>query len=416
MDFNDTPHEAQIRNKVRGIRDAIALPGELELAAKAGFGQEVMPIEECMAIGRRMMEQMRDMGWSAVPHWPAEYGGVGANELEKSLSNIELGALTYYMHPWNVAHTILGPTLIKYINEPQRSELVPKLAVGEINFCQLFSEPAAGSDLAGIVTRAEQQPDGDWVINGQKVWTSYAHVSDYGVVITRTDSDIAKHKGLTMFWFDMKDPAIDVRPIRQGSGQSDFNEVYFTDLRIPDCQRMGDIGAGWSVALHILGTERASLGSSISTGIEYLIKLARRITLNGKPALEDGAVRDKIATWYAIEQGLRNTTLRSQSAISRGLAPGPENAIGKLVAGTTFQDISTYALDLLGMEGLVIDGDDELLLQLQSNFLRSIGTRLEGGTDQILRNIIGERVLGLPADMRADKGMRFSEIPKWAPG
>jgi acyl-CoA dehydrogenase len=275
----------------------------------------------------------------------------------------------------------------------------------------MFSEPVAGSDLAGLRTRAER--DGDhWVINGQKIWTSGAQYCDYGILLTRTDPTLAKHDGLTMFFVDMKSPGIEIRPIKQGNGPSHFNEIYFTDLRVPDHQRLGAVNNGWKVSLTTLMNERMSIGAGMATGFPEVLELCRTFDSGDGLAIDDPAVRSRLAQWAVRASGLRYTSYRAISALSRGATPGPENSIGKLVAGPMLQEIAMFALDLQGQVGASMEPDQvAAAARFQAMLLRSPATRIEGGTDEVLRNIIGERVLGLPADMRADRGMPFNKIP-----
>jgi alkylation response protein AidB-like acyl-CoA dehydrogenase len=288
------------------------------------------------------------------------------------------------------------------------------MATGETVWCQLFSEPAAGSDLAGLRTRAERAPDGsgDWIINGQKVWTSLAHLAEFGLLLARTDPSVPKHKGLTMFFLDMGSPGVAIRPIRQANGQLHFNEVYFTDVRIPDAQRLGAVAQGWEVSLTTLMNERLSIGSGMPTGFPELFSQCLKATANGRPLIEDRAVRARLADFAIRDSGLRFTAMRAMTALSRGDVPGPENSIGKLVAGSTMQELAMFALDLQGQAGLLTDpGEAEAAGRFQAMLMRSPGTRIEGGTDEILRNIIAERVLGLPGEIRVDKDVPFRDIP-----
>jgi acyl-CoA dehydrogenase len=306
---------------------------------------------------------------------------------------------------------MIGPTLMAYAQEPHKRRYLPPLASGEEIWCQLFSEPVAGSDLAGLRTRAELVGD-EWVINGQKIWTSGAHYSDYGMILTRTDPSVVKHDGLTMFFFDMKSPGVEVRPIKQVNGQSGFNEVFFTDLRVPDHQRLGAVGQGWRVSLTTLMNERMSIGAGMPTGFPDLLDFCCEFDTGDGRAIDDPAVRSRLATWAVRTSGLKYTAYRSISALSKGQIPGPENSIGKLVAGQTLQEIAMFALDLQGASGVLVDAaQPSAAARFQAMLLRSPATRIEGGTDEILRNIISERVLGLPADMRADRGLPFNEIP-----
>src|ERR1700710_2919750 len=303
-----------------------------------------------------------------------------------------------------------GPTVMAYGSEEHKRHYLPKLASGEQIWCQLFSEPAGGSDVAGLRTRAEKQGD-DWIINGQKIWTSGAHYSDYGILLTRTDPTVPKHKGLTMFFLDMKSPGIEVRPIKQASGQSDFNEVYFTDVKIPDSQRLGEVNDGWNVSLTTLMNERSAIGAGVSTGFPELFEFCSSLMLEDGLAIEDRSVRTKLAHWAVRASGLKYTSFRAISALSKGERPGPENSIGKLVAGAMIQDVAAYAMDLQGAAGALSGPEAELAGKFQAMLLRAPGTRVEGGTDEIMRNIIAERVLGLPGDIRVDKDVPFNKIP-----
>jgi alkylation response protein AidB-like acyl-CoA dehydrogenase len=296
--------------------------------------------------------------------------------------------------------------------EEHHKRFLPKLASGEEIWCQLFSEPAGGSDLAALRTKAERDGD-DWVINGQKIWTSGAHYSDYGIIVVRTDPNVAKHKGLSYFFLDMKSPGVEIKPIRQLTGGANFNEVYFTDVRIPDSQRLGEVGQGWQVALTTLMNERASIGGgSSAVNVDMAYRIANEVMIDDKPAIEDGAVRAKLANWYVQESGLRFTSYRSMTAISRGEIPGPENSIGKLVGAPKNQEMASFCMDLLEMSGAI--WDDEMSKEagvIQMNYMGAPGLRIAGGTDEIMANIIAERVLGMPQEPRMDKGMPFSEVP-----
>jgi alkylation response protein AidB-like acyl-CoA dehydrogenase len=284
-------------------------------------------------------------------------------------------------------------------------------------WCQLFSEPSAGSDLAGIRTKAERDGD-DWVINGQKVWTSGAQHSDFGIVVTRTDPSAPKHKGLTMFIVNMKDPGIEVRPIKQMAGSSEFNEVFFTDVRVNDSHRLGEVGDGWKVSLTTLMHERVAVGGKPATapGVKEMIELAKAIDTEEGNALEQSHVRQKIADVYIQDRGIALTRMRTISALSSGRTPGPESSISKVVVAKMMQDMGSFAADMAEGAGLIQGDQDALphLAKLQQTYLYSAGLRIAGGTDEILRNIIAERVLGLPGDKRPDKNIPFNELHKTA--
>ena len=408
MDFDDTPAEAEFRKEVRAFLDAHAPlrtdPTESAFAAGREDG-------EAVAIAKEWQATLFDNGWACLS-WPKEFGGRGATPIERVIWSQEVSR---YVTPdgfFVIGQGMCGPTLMAYANDEQKRHYLPALARGDDIWCQLFSEPVAGSDLAGIKTRAERVGD-DWVLNGQKIWTSGAHYSDFGIIITRTDPNVPKHKGLTMFFIDMKSPGIEIRPIKQINGDRAFNEVFFTDVRVPDAQRLGAVGQGWQVSLVTLMNERLAVGGSLATSIDPMLELAELMKLDGKRAIDNPAVREKIATWYAQLTGLKYTGFRMVSALSRGATPGPEASISKVVVARMNQDMASFALDLQSQGGIL---DSPALSamhnQFQRQFMRSPANRIEGGSDEILRNIIAERVLGLPADIRVDKDVPFKDVAK----
>ncbi len=410
MNFNDTPEEAAFRSTARAWIEAHAphqLKRELELA---GFGQPALRSGDVLQAAKAWQHKKHAAGWACL-HWPKEYGGRGATPIERVIWQQEEGVYGKLAGTFIIGQGMCGPTLMAFAAEEHKKRYLPPLASGEEVWCQLFSEPVAGSDLAGLRTKAERVGD-EWIINGQKIWTSGAHYSDYGILITRTDPNLPKHDGLTMFFINMKSPGIEIRPIKQVNGQSGFNEVYFTDLKVPDHQRLGAVGNGWKVSLTTLMNERLSIGAGMPTGFPELLEFCCHFDTGDGLAIDNPAVRSKLATWAVRTSGLRYTSYRSISALSKGQTPGPENSIGKLVAGTTLQEIAMFALDLQGQAGIALDPTTVAAqARFQAMLLRSPATRIEGGTDEILRNIIAERVLGLPADLRADRGIAFNQIP-----
>src|SRR4029077_2203560 len=303
------------------------------------------------------------------------------------------------------------PTMMAYAAPEHLTRYVKPALHGDEVWCQLFSEPAAGSDVAGIRTRAERDGDG-WVINGQKVWTSGAHYCDYGIIITRTDPNVPKHSGLTMFFLSMKTPGVEVRPIKQISGGANFNEVFFTDVRIPDSQRLGKVGEGWKAALTTLMNERLAVGlPSGGLDIDELMELARDTDLDDGPAIRNQQVRGKIAEWYVQQQGLKLTRYRTLTALSKGQTPGPESSIIKIVAAPKMQDMGAFAMELMGHAGIMKE-DVPHAAGFQAQWIGGSGFTIAGGTDEILRNIVAERVLGLPADIRVDKDIPFNKLGK----
>ncbi len=401
MDFEDTKEEAAFRNEARTWLEANA-PTEDEMSGMDG-----------MARAKFWQKRKADAGWACIK-WAQEYGGRGANPIETVIMGQEEAQVAApETGVFGIGQGMAAPTLMTYADDEAKARLLPRLASGEDIWCQLFSEPAAGSDLAALRTKAEKDGD-DWIVNGQKIWTSGAHYSDWGILVVRTDPTVAKHKGLSYFYLDMKSPGIEIKPIKQISGEANFNEVYFTDVRIPDSQRLGEVGQGWQVALTTLMNERASIGAGGGgTRFNTVKRLAKSVNIGGKPAIEDSHVRAKLASWYVQEAGLKYTSYRTLSALSRGEIPGPENSIGKLVGAVKSQDMASFAIDLLEQQGIVRDAqnDEEFAALFQDTYMSIPGLRIAGGTDEIMANIIAERVLGLPQEPRMDKGIPFNEVP-----
>ncbi|MFN3232475.1 MAG: acyl-CoA dehydrogenase family protein [Alphaproteobacteria bacterium] len=401
MDFNDTPEEAEFRAEVRAW---------IKANAPTDWQDRVSRDADGLALSKEWQKKKFDAGWACI-HWPKEFGGRGATPIQRVIWAQEEGALGQLSGAFIIGQGMCAPTVMAHGPDDMKAHHVPRVASGEEIWCQLFSEPGSGSDLAGLRTTAKRDGD-EWVINGQKIWTSGAHYSDFGMLVLRTDPTVPKHKGLTMFKIDMKDPAVEVKPIKQVSGRSDFNEVYFTDLRVPDSWRIGEVGDGWRVSLTTLMNERLAVGGGFPTNFEEMFDMTREIDGDDGPALGDKAVREKLADWYIRSAGLRNTQNRMFSALSRGETPGPEASISKLVLGENRQNMASTMLDIQDMYGVLTGADDQVNdAQFQEIFFRAVAHRIEGGTDEILRNIIAERVLGLPGDIRVDKDVPFNEIP-----
>jgi len=407
MDFEDTPQEAQFRAAVRAFLEANAERRKPGMAEGYRTSQSA---PGALERAKAWQAKKAANGYAGIT-WPKEWGGRGGTPIEQVIYNQEEA---HYVVPRGFFEIGLGmciPTLCTWGTPEQRQRYAPPALKGEEIWCQLFSEPAAGSDLAGLRTRAEKKGD-EWIINGQKIWTSGAHYSDYGILVTRSDPNVPKHKGLTFFFLSMKSPGVEIRPIKQISGQSHFNEVFFTDVRIPDSQRLGPVGAGWQVSLTTLMNERLAVGDAPGPDFTEIFELARGLELEDGPAIKNPAVRDKLADWFVRAQGLKYTKFRTMTALSRGETPGPEASIGKLVSATKLQEIASFGMDLLGMGGVMTD---EAALPanglFQQALLYSPALRIAGGSDEILRNIIAERVLGLPADVRVDKDLPFNQLP-----
>jgi len=399
MDFNDTPEEARFREE--------AATWLAENAPTDDAFKRLSPLDQA----KLWQKRKHDGGWACIG-WAPEFGGRGASPIEEVIWRQEEARYDLPSTFFLIGQGMIAPTLMAWASDEDKARFLPPLASGEEVWCQLFSEPAGGSDLAALRTRAERDGDG-WVINGQKIWTSGAHFSDYGVIVVRTDPNVPKHKGLSYFYVDMKAPGVEIKPIKQLTGDSDFNEVYFTDVKVADSQRLGEVGQGWQVALTTLMNERAAIGGGFGQmDVSLALAVAKELEIDGRPAVEDAAVRARIADWYVQESGLKYTGYRSLTALSRGALPGPENSIGKLVGAPKMQAMASFLIDLLGASGAI--ADEKLAVQagvIQRAYLGAPGLRIAGGTDEIMANIIAERVLGLPQEPRLDKGIPFNEVP-----
>ncbi len=403
MDFSDTPEEAAFRAEVLRFLDANAR----RLDGRAGEG----PVDDSHVAGARAWQAKRAEAGFAGITWPKRFGGRGGTPMQHVIYGQEEAKYDVPQHVFEIGLGMCIPTLMAYAAPEVSARYVGPALRGEEIWCQLFSEPGAGSDVAGLRMRAERDGD-DWVINGQKIWTSGAHFSDFGLLLTRSDASVPKHKGLTMFFLDMRSPGVEVRRIRQISGTSNFNEVFFTDVRIPDAQRLGAAGEGWKVALTTLMHERLAIGSLPGPDFGELFELARGLQVGGAPASRDANVRDKLADWYVQSKGLEYTKMRTLTALSRGQMPGPESSIYKAVSARKIQEIAMFALDLMDSAGMVSDPETAPMRAVfQDALLYSPAGRIAGGTDEILKNIIAERVLGLPGDIRVDREAAFSDLP-----
>jgi alkylation response protein AidB-like acyl-CoA dehydrogenase len=410
MDFSDTPEQATFRADARRFLEATAEPrrGGFETSFETWAGR--YGEADGLARAKAFQAQKAAAGFAAIT-WPVEYGGRGLSPIFQVIWGQEESRFFVPRGFYEIGLGMCIPTMMAYATEAQKQRYVARAIAGEEIWCQLFSEPAAGSDLAGLRTRSAR--DGDsWVINGQKIWTSGAHFADFGILVTRSDPRAPKHKGLTFFFLDMKSPGIEIRRIKQISGGSNFNEVYFTDVRIPDGQRLGAVGQGWGVAITTLMNERLAVGDVRGPDFDEIFHLARTIELEDGPAIENAAVRERLADWYCRQQGLRWTKFRTMTALSRGQTPGPEASIGKIVSAGKLQEIASFALDLMDMGGAVMDPAlAPMRAAFQDALLYAPGGRIAGGTDEILKNILAERVLGLPADIRVDKDAPFDDLP-----
>ena len=412
MDFEDTPEEAAFRAEARAFLEANAerrKPGAVEGYRR---GQDA---PGAMDRAKAFQRKKAEAGFVGI-HWPKEWGGGrGGTQIQNVIYNQEEAQFDVLSGIFGIGIQLAMPTICVCGTPEQRERFVAPTMRADIVWCQLFSEPSGGSDLASLRTRAERDGD-EWVINGQKIWNSGAHYSDFGILVARSDPNVPKHAGLTYFILDMKTPGVEVRPIRQLSGSAHFNEVFFTNVRIPDAMRIGPVGGGWRVALTTLMNERHGMRDSPGPDFAELFRLANQLELEDGLAIDNAGVQEKLAEFYTRSQGLKYTKYRGMTALSRGGTPGPESSIIKVVAANKLQDILSYGLDLIGMAGPAMGEDMPVSGIFEEALLYSPALRIAGGTDEIMRNIIAERVLGLPQDVRVDKDVPFREIPTGSRG
>jgi acyl-CoA dehydrogenase len=413
MNFDDTPQEAEFRAKARAFLEQHADLIDPDAVTPNPMAER--EDEETLRRAKEWQATKFDAGWACLT-WPKEYGGQGLGRMEQVIWNQEEGRFDTAPSIYVIGHGMLAPTLMAHGTPEQKDRYLREMARGQVVWCQLFSEPAAGSDLAGLRTSATRDGD-DWLINGQKIWSTGAQYSDFGMIVTRHDPDAPKHAGLTYFIVDMHAPGVEVRPIKQMNGGSAFNEVFFNDVRVPDANRLGGVGDGWRVAITTLMNERVAIGAGGGSGrLRDIFRLARQVRIGGRPAIEDSAVRQRLADFYVRSKGLQYTGYRTLSALSRGGAPGPEGSIGKAVGAPLSQEMASFAMEMQGAMGALVE--DKLVAQdgiWQEAYLAAPGGRIAGGTDEILRNIIAERVLGLPPEVRIDKERPFRDVPTGPP-
>jgi alkylation response protein AidB-like acyl-CoA dehydrogenase len=393
MDFDDTPAEAAFRSAAREWLAANAKPVDQVVGhRRSPWGDdEAEHVRGCKSWQRTLY----DGGWAGIT-WPTEYGGRGASAIQAAIFNQEQSRFDVSTGIFAVGIGMVGPTLIAHGTPEQKTRYLDAMLRGDEVWCQLFSEPGAGSDLAGLSTRAVRDGD-EWIVNGQKVWTSGAHYSDYAILLARSDTTQPKHRGITYFIVDMRTPGIDVRPLRQITGVAHFNEVFLTDVRIPVANVVGEVNGGWGPALTTMANERNLIGGGTGLSFDELAGLARS---SGRTA--DPIYRQELASAYTRAQMIRFIGYRIQTALSQGRAPGPESSILKLLYS---QHLARTGDLIMSMQGSAI-GDGFW----NTFFLNQWASRIGGGTDQVQRNVIGERVLGLPGEPRTDNTVPFNQL------
>ncbi|NDA76898.1 MAG: acyl-CoA dehydrogenase [Actinobacteria bacterium] len=353
-------------------------------------------------------------------HFEPGHGGLGLNpKLQRSINERLFAAGAPNPVARNpIGHGMCGPTVAVWGSAEQKKRYLRPLFTGEEVWCQLFSEPGSGSDFAGLSAKGIKDGD-EWIMNGQKVWTTLAHLSRFGLLIVRTDPEAVKHAGLTAFVVDMQAPGVEVRPLYQITGEAEFNEVYFTDVRVPNHEMLGNIGDGWRVSLTTLMNERVSIGGAIPAKGSGPIRDALKVWKELPTDRRDSATRDELMSLWIRAELLRLTNIRASQNRKMG-DPGPEGSIAKLAMAELNKDIYSFAVSLLGADGMLFPSGYQMirpehamgLENPQKAFLRSRANSIEGGTSEVMRNILGERVLGLPGDVRVDRDVAWSKVPR----
>jgi alkylation response protein AidB-like acyl-CoA dehydrogenase len=397
VDLNDSPEQAEYRTKVRAWLEehkgeAPVLRGEGALTDE----------DEIVAARRAWQGKLAEAGLAGVT-WPKEFGGQGLGPIEQVIVNQEIGAAGVPGILDVIGVGMLGPTIIAHGTEEQKGRYLGPMLHGDEVWCQLFSEPAAGSDLAGIQARAKRTDDGSWVINGQKVWTTNAQFASFGLILMRTDAEVPKHKGLTMFIVPMDAEGVTIRGLRQISGEAEFNEVFFDDVKLPADAVCGQVDSGWGTALTTLMYERVTIGLG-SESMGYSSKRFAAAIGADPEARRDSDVRHRLGEIATDLLSIKFTSYRTLTALERGQIPGPEAGLAKVTTVNAAVKAGELIADVLGPEALAEPGEWSYMI----SFLP--GLKSAGGTEEILRNTIGERVLGLPPEPRLDKGIPFSEL------
>jgi alkylation response protein AidB-like acyl-CoA dehydrogenase len=406
--IEDTKERAAFRAEFRDWLAGVLPPGWVSAIESED--------DEAFAAARKgfdPMRWMRTIGESgyAAPLWPKEYGGLSGEGWMLQVIREELAAWRLPMYGINLLGVgLAGPTIIEHGKEEQKLRYLPKILSGEEVWCQLFSEPGSGSDLASLSTRAVRDGD-EWVVNGQKVWTSLAQFAKFGMLVARTDPDVPKHEGLTYFALDMRSPGVEIRPLVQITGSADFNEVFFSDVRVPDANRIGAVGDGWRAARTTLMNERVTL-SGLSIDATSLTGGVRKDPwekfLDGIADRGDPGTRQDLARVYMMQELKEITSFRASAARLKGGQPGPEGGIGKVFNAEFNQYRASVAMDAAGLGAVAwLPGDTEAEARA-TVFLRSRANTIEGGTSEILRSQLAERMLGLPRDVEPDKGVAWS--------
>jgi len=411
MDFDDSPEEASFRAECRAWLEANAT---LKQRPDDFFAPHLSQAERMQA-ARDWQARKAAGGFGAIT-WPKALGGRNGTPMQELIWRQEEGRFNVPTGFFNVSLGMVIPSVMAHATDAVRAQHIAPALRGEHLWCQLLSEPGAGSDLGMVRTRAERCTDGreGWILNGQKVWTSLAQFAQYGLVLARTDASVPKFDGLSTFFIDMQSPGVTVRPIRQASGEAEFNEVFLEDVFVPDSQLVGKVGGGWKVTLTGLMSERLSIGGVMPAELwKLLAEMLREARFLGARALQDGRMRERLADLYLNAQALWLLQCRALTALSKGKEPGPEMSGAKNVAAATLQAFSYFAIDLQGERGVLAASElGERFALVERLWFGSAGMRIAGGTDEVIKNSIGERVLGLAPEPRADKGVPFNQLSR----
>ena len=403
MHIGDTPDEAAYRAEARAwleahaSRNSDAHGGEVVDHTRDLAGH----VQAC----RDWQRVLFDHGWAGIT-WPAQYGGKGASAIQAAIFNEEMAQFDVAVGTFAVSIGMVGPTLIAHGTPEQQHKHLAPILKGEEVWCQLFSEPGSGSDLASLGTRAVRDGD-DWVVNGQKVWTSLGQYADYAILLARTDVDQPKHAGITYFILDMKTPGIDVRPITQITGVQHFNETFLTDVRIPHANVVGGVNEGWKVAQTTLANERNFIGSGGSWSATDLVDLAQR-----RGCASDPHVRQRLAQAVSRQETLKYLGFRMRTAMSQRRMPGPEMLTLKLAFANHWRLSAETAIGILGADAMLWGDDAAEDNQWGQHLLSQFAIRIGGGTDEIQHNIIAERGLGLPREPMPDKDQPWRSLSR----
>jgi alkylation response protein AidB-like acyl-CoA dehydrogenase len=397
--MSEAPDEAEFRSRCRAFLEEHAVGIHLAGDADAGGARR-------LEAGKKFQAALFDAGLAGLTY-PTEYGGQGLDKSYEKMWREEYAKYPNMTFEFVISHGMCLPMLAEYGTDEQKSAHLENSIRGDKLWCQMFSEPGAGSDVASLQTKAER--DGDtWVINGQKVWTTLAHVSDYGVVIARTDPEVAKHAGISMFIVPMDAPGVEVRPIHQIDGGKHFNEVFFTDVSIPADNIIGELNNGWNMATAMLMYERVAIGSGSTSGIQHerADNLIEEATKRG--LIDDPTLRQKLMRIYIMETCQSIVSMRTRAEMQAGKTPGPGGSIGKLSSTNIMNYVRDVSMEIVGASGVAWEGDGG------GSWARGALTGLQGGiaggTNEIQKNIIGDRVLGLPRDISVDKGVPFKDL------